>query len=80
MGLTVIVRLLITVFMAFPLLRCDSGSERGNSQPVVKRSVAMDQAPTTLDPVQAANVYANFVIANAAHAVLLPVSCPALPT
>ena len=25
----------------------------------------MDQAPTTLDPVQAANVYANFVIVNA---------------
>ena len=26
---------------------------------------AMDQAPTSLDPVQAANVYANFVMLNA---------------
>jgi ABC-type transport system substrate-binding protein len=66
MGFQVILKPFITVFMAFALLSCGSGSERGNSRPALKTfKYAMDQAPTTLDPVQAANVYANFVITNA---------------
>jgi ABC-type transport system substrate-binding protein len=52
--------------MAIALLGCDSGPDRENAKPALKTfKYAMDQAPTTLDPVQAANVYANFVIANA---------------
>jgi len=48
------------------LLGCESGSESGNTRPAVKTfKYAMDQAPTTLDPVQASNIYANFVVANA---------------
>ena len=42
------------------------GRQPSQGQPAVKTfRYAMDQAPTTLDPVQASNIYANFVIANA---------------
>jgi ABC-type transport system substrate-binding protein len=57
---------LITVITALALLSCDPGAERGNAGPALKTfKYAMDQTPTTLDPAQASNVYASFVIANA---------------
>ena len=54
--------------MAFvlALAACGSPAERPTAGPALKTYRHMlDQAPTTLDPVQGANVYANFVIVNA---------------
>ncbi|MBN8279900.1 MAG: hypothetical protein J0M16_04770 [Gammaproteobacteria bacterium] len=48
------------------LAGCGSSTERPTAGPAVKTYRHMlDQLPTTLDPVQGANVYANFVIVNA---------------
>ncbi|MEZ5564154.1 MAG: ABC transporter substrate-binding protein [Gammaproteobacteria bacterium] len=47
------------------LSACTGDADRGANRPTVKTfRYAMDQAPTTLDPVQAANLYANTVILN----------------
>jgi ABC-type transport system substrate-binding protein len=48
------------------LAGCDSGPLPGPA-PAARKTFhySMDQAPTTLDPVQGANIYANFVIVNA---------------
>lgn len=48
------------------LLGCGKG-ERLSPDPATLKTYrhSMDQSPTTLDPVQAANIYANFVVVNA---------------
>ncbi len=62
-------RLLLAFFCTLligTLSGCGSPSDSGASSPAVKTfHFAMDQAPTTLDPVQGSNIYANFVIVNA---------------
>ena len=61
--------LLVTIFavsVALILNGCGSGTSPSPGRSTVKTfHFAMDQAPTTLDPVQGANIYANFVIVNA---------------
>ncbi len=55
------------VLAAVALGACD-GAQQGVDAPLPGQKVyrhAMDQAPTTLDPVQASNVYANHVVVNA---------------
>jgi ABC-type transport system substrate-binding protein len=54
------------VGLALLLAACGPAGPAADSRPALKTyRHAMDQAPTTLDPVQGANVYANFVIVNA---------------
>ncbi|MEO8444919.1 MAG: ABC transporter substrate-binding protein, partial [Gammaproteobacteria bacterium] len=48
------------------LASCGPAESPGDPRPAVKTfRYSMDQAPTTLDPVQGSNIYANFVIVNA---------------
>ena len=57
---------IFTVSVALILNGCGSGTIPSPDRSTVKTfHFAMDQAPTTLDPVQGANIYANFVIVNA---------------
>jgi oligopeptide transport system substrate-binding protein len=67
-------RRLVERFLTLSLLLLLAGCDgNGNSQTAVDPSLAgkkiyrhsMDQAPTSLDPAQAASVYANFVMLNA---------------
>ncbi len=45
---------------------CGPAERPSTGGPAVKTfRYSMDQAPTTLDPVQGSNIYANFVIVNA---------------
>ena len=57
---------LIPLLVALAVSSCGDQPGVSKTRPAVKTfSFAMDQAPTTLDPVQGSNVYANFVIVNA---------------
>lgn len=65
-GFRKLFRLCIAGFLACWLAACGDVSPGGAIPPGTKVfRYSMDQAPTTLDPVQASNVYANFVIVNA---------------
>jgi ABC-type transport system substrate-binding protein len=59
----------ILLTTALLLSSCGDSQDQGNpGSEVANLKVyrhAMDQAPTSLDPVQAANVYANFIVLNA---------------
>ncbi len=58
--------LLPMVALVLALAGCGPGEGPATPGPALKTyRYAMDQAPTTLDPVQGSNIYANFVIVNA---------------
>lgn len=56
----------VLVALALLLVACGPAEKPTATGPALKTyRHAMDQAPTTLDPVQGSNIYANFVIVNA---------------
>jgi len=61
----------VLILLALTLAGCDSGADQGRASATADTAGlkvyrhSMDQAPTSLDPAQAANIYANFVALNA---------------
>ncbi len=63
----IIFRLILSIVVGLLLAGCDSGPAPSQQYaPSLKTfRYAMDESPTTLDPVQGSNIYASFVIVNA---------------